>query len=72
MVVMVVNSKVGDLEEEIREVFSRRLKKDMNGVFQEVVEKRRYLVRFQDGLDKDILPNHITIVVVSSEVEKEI
>ena len=49
---MVVKAKVGDLEEEIREVFLRRLRKYMTGVFQEVVGKRRYLVRFQDGLEK--------------------
>ena len=39
-------AKVGDLEEEIREGFSRRLRKDMTGVVQAVVGKRRYSVRF--------------------------
>ena len=29
-----------------------RPRKDINGVVQEVVVKRRYLVRFQDGLEK--------------------
>ena len=47
-----VKAKVGDLEEEIREGFSRRSRKEMTGVVQEVVGKRRYLVRFQDGLEK--------------------
>ena len=29
-------------------------------------------MRFQDGLEKEMLSNHLTIVVVSSEVEEEI
>ena len=44
-----VKSKVGKLEEEIREVFLRRLRKEMTGVVQEVVGKRMYSVSFQDG-----------------------
>ena len=47
-----VKSKVGKLEEEIREVFLRRLRKEMTGVVHEVVGKRRYLVRFRYGFDK--------------------
>ena len=29
-------------------------------------------MRFQDGLEKEMLSNHLTIVVVRSEVEEEI
>ena len=54
MVGTVMKAKVGDLEEEIREVFLRRLRKDMNGVVQEIVGKRRYLARLQDGEEKDM------------------
>ena len=54
MVGTVSKAKVGELEEEIREGFSRRLRKDMTGVVQEVFGKRRYSVRFQDGLEKDM------------------
>ena len=64
-----MKSKIGEMEEEIREVFSRILRKKMTGVVQEVVGKRRYLVMLQYGLDKDILSNQLTVVVVSSEVE---
>ena len=46
MVGTVVKVKVGDLEEDIMEGFLRRLRKDMTGVVQEVVGKRRYLVGF--------------------------
>ena len=68
----VVKAKAGKLEEEIREGFLRRLRKDITVVVQEVVGKRRYLVRFQDGLEKEILLDQITIVVVRSEVGEEI
>ena len=44
----------------------------MTGVVQEVVRKRRYLVRFQDGLEKEMSSNQLTIVVVRSEVEEDI
>ena len=54
MVGTVMKAKVGDLEEEIREVFLRRLRKDMNGVVQEIFGKRRYLARLQDGEEKDM------------------
>ena len=72
MVETVVNANVGELEEEIMEGFSRRLRKDMTGVMQEVVGKRRYSARFQDGLEKEMSSNQLTIVVVRSEVEEEI
>ena len=44
----------------------------MNGVVEEVVGKRNYLVRFLDGLQKQMSSKYITIVVVRSEVEQEI
>ena len=69
MVGTVVKAKVGDLEEDIREGFLRRPMKDMSGLVQEVVGKRRHYVRFQDGGDKDMLLKQLTIVVVRSEVE---
>ena len=51
----IVKDKVGDMEEEIKERFSRRLGEDMTGLVKEVVGKRSYLVRLQDVLEKDIL-----------------
>ena len=47
-----MKSKVGELEEEIREGFLRRLRKEIPSVLQEFVGKRKYSVRFQDGLYK--------------------
>ena len=72
MVGTVVKAKVGDLEEEIREGFLRRLRKEINGEVKEVVGKRIYLVKLQDGLEKELLSNRLTIVVVSIEIEEEI
>ena len=71
MVGTVVKAKVVDLEEDIRKVFLRRLRKEMTGVVQEVVGKSRYLVGFQDVLYKYTPSKHITIGVVRSEVEEE-
>ena len=68
----VVKSNVGDLEEDIREGFSRRLWKEMTGMVQEVVGNRRYLLRFQYGLKKNMSSKQLTILVVRSEVEEEI
>ena len=42
MVGTVVKAKLGEMEEDIREGFSRRLGKEMTGVVQEVIWKRRY------------------------------
>ena len=48
----VVKAKVCELEEEIREGNLRRLRKEVTGMVQGVVGKRRYLVRFQYGGEK--------------------
>ena len=45
-----MKAKVGELEEDIREGFLRRLGKDVTSVVQDVVGKRRYVVRLQDVL----------------------
>ena len=68
MVGTFVKAKVGVMEEDIKEGFLRRLRKDMNGVVHEVFGKKRYLVRLHNGLDKEILLKQITVVVVRSEV----
>ena len=72
MVGTVMKYKVGELEEDIREGFSRRLRKEITGVVQEVVGNRSYSMRFQDWLEKEISSNHPIIVVVRSVVEENI
>ena len=44
-----VRAKVGELEEEVRELYLRQLRKELIGVVQGVSVKKRFLVRFQDG-----------------------
>ena len=46
LVGVVVKSKVGELENEVREGFSRRLRKNFNGMVESVSGKRRLLVMF--------------------------
>ena len=45
----VVKSKIGELEEEVRYGSSRRTRKELTGVVQGVLGKKRLLVRFKDG-----------------------
>ena len=44
----------------------------LNGVFQRISGNDRFLVRFQDGCEKDLTSNQLTIVIVEkSPVDKE-
>ena len=45
----VVKANFGELEEEVRIVISRRMRKEFTGVVQGVSGKRRFLVRLQNG-----------------------
>ena len=72
MVGTVVKSKIGDLEEEVRAVNLRRMRKDLTGVVQGVSGRRRFLVRFQDGCKNNLSPNQLTVVIVEKiPVEEE-
>ena len=57
MVGAVVKSKIGELEDEVREGSSRRISKELNGVVQGVSGKKRFLVRFQDGCENNLSSN---------------
>ena len=50
----VVKAKIGDLEEEARVGSSRRMRKELTGVVQGVLGKRRFLLRFQNGCEKNL------------------
>ena len=56
--------KVGDLEEEVREGFNRRPRKDFYGVLGGVLGKKKFLVRFQYGFEKDLRFNQPTLMIV--------
>ena len=45
----VVMAKIGKLEEEVRVDSSRKMRKELTGVFQGFLGGRRFLVRFQNG-----------------------
>ena len=72
MVGVVVKAKVGGMEEDMREVNSRRLMKKITGVVQDVVRKRMYPGRFQDGWEIHILLALIAIMAGTSEIENNI
>ena len=59
MVGTVVMEKLGGLEEEIREGFSRQLKKELTGTMGRVVGQKRYLLRFEDGSEKELRSNYL-------------
>ena len=51
----VVKAKVCELEEEAREGFTSKLRKELSGVVQGVSGKKRLLVRFKDGCENDMI-----------------
>ena len=44
-----VKAEIGELEGEVRECSSRRMRKELTGLVQAISGKRRLLVRFHDG-----------------------
>ena len=66
LVGVVVKTKLGELEEEVREVFLRRSRKELTGVVQEVSEKKRLLVMFQYGCENYLVSNQLTVVTVDN------
>ena len=60
----VVKSKIGELEEEVRAGNSRRASKELTGVVQGVLGKRRFLVRFQDTCKNNLSSNPLISVIV--------
>ena len=60
----VVEEKVGELEEEVREGFYKWLRKDLTGVVPGVSGKRRFLARFQYWREKDLTLNQLTVMTV--------
>ena len=71
MVETVVISKIGELEEEVREGSSRITRKELTGVDKRVSGKKSFLVRLQDGFEKNISSNQLTIVIVENIPEEK-
>ena len=58
----VVKAKSGELEEEVSVVSSRRMRKELTGVFQGFLGRRRFLVRFQNRSENNFPSNQLTVV----------
>ena len=64
VVVMVVKAKIGELEEEVRAGSSRSMRKELTDVVQGVSERRRFLVRFQNGCKNNLYLNQLNVAIV--------
>ena len=62
MVGTVVKAIIRELEEELRVGSSRRMRKELTGVVQGVSGRRGFLVRFQNGGEKNLSSNQLTVV----------
>ena len=60
----VVKEKVDDLEDEVSEGFFRIMREYFTGLVQVVSGKTRFLVRFQDGYEKDLTLNQLTAMAI--------
>ena len=60
----VVKTKIGELEEELRAGSHGMMMRDLTGVVQGVLGKKRFLVRFQDGFENNLSSNQLNIVIV--------
>ena len=67
----VFKAKIGELEEEVREGFLRRFRKELTGVVQLLSRNNRFVVRFQDGCEKYLTLNQLTVVIVENNPVKE-
>ena len=61
-----MTEKIVELEDEVRDIFSRHLNKELTTVMQGVSVKSRFLLRFKYGHDKDMTLNQLTIMTVDS------
>ena len=71
MVGAVVKAHIGELEEEVRAGFPRKMRKELTGVVQGISGKKRLLARFQDGCENNMSLNQLTIVIVEKIPEEK-
>ena len=67
----VVKSKIGELEEDVREGNSRGMSKELTGVVQGVSGRKRVLLRFQNGCKNNLYSNQLTVVIVEKILVEE-
>ena len=71
MVGTVVEANIGELEEEVRVGGSRRMRKELTDVVQGVSGRKRFLVRFKNGFEKNLSSNQLTIVTAHEILVEE-
>ena len=59
-----MKAKVSELEDEVREIFYRLMGKDLNDVVKRLSSKRRFLVRFKYGCEKNMTLNQLNVLTV--------
>ena len=59
-----MKAKVGDLEEEVRKLYSRWMRKELIGVIESVSGKKRFLVRFHYGFGKVLSLNKLDEMMI--------
>ena len=67
----VVKDNIGELDEEVRAGISISMIKYLTGVVQGVSDRRRFLVRFQNGCEKNLSSNQLTAVIVEKILVEE-
>ena len=64
-------AKVGNLEDKIREIFPRWMRKYLTGVVQGVSDKKRLLLMIQDWCEKYVTLNQLVVEIVESRPATE-
>ena len=68
---MVVKSNIGELDEEVRAGSSIRMRKELTGVVQGVLGKKRFLVMFHGGCKNNLSSNQLTVMIVDKIPEEK-
>ena len=71
MVGTVVKANIRELEEEVREGFTIRRRNYLTGVVQGISGKKILFVSFQDGCEKYLTSNQLTIAIVENILVEE-
>ena len=71
MVGTVVKAKIRELEEEVRVGSTIRMRKELTGVVQAISGKRKFLVRFHVGCEKNLSSYQLTVVTAHEILVEE-
>ena len=70
-----MKANVGDLEEDVRKLLTRNMRKELTGVVEEVSGNKRLMKTFQYGFNKYIRYNKLnvmTVVIINNTKEAEV